>query len=1320
MSEQPEGDSAEYLNVRETALRLAVHENTVRNWVRKGILGSAKIPGSRHLRFDPVDVDRLVCSRGEATSSVEHERRTIGPELVDASQLDQWAKTRSAQSRFPELMRRLLAASPGVSDLTVRTGEGVAAPDWDGEATSLGTTYLPAGSLRFEFSVEGRPKQKAQKDYDKRRAGKDAQDETFVFATPRRWASAAAWGEERRAEKHFAHVEVLDADKLEGWLQQTPAVHHWISEELGRRPKDASSLENWWMRFQSRTEPPLPLDLFLAGRDVARQRLSEFLLGPPGLITVQAAWRDDAVAFVNATIERMEEGDDPQPPLVIKSADVWDRVVPHPGRMTLLPLFDGADIRAAQQAGHHVVIPLGWEQVVAGEHLELMRPGRSEAMKALEEAGIDSDAAYQLAALARRSMPSLVRKLARSPGFGRPEWSGPPDGQVLAPLVLVGAWTMGKDDLKVVSHIADRPWVEIERVLLRWRNTDDPPFVRPSTQWHLASADEAFLLFCDQLTVSDLERWHDTVKRVLLEQDPKLELAPEDRPMASLRGALRVYSPVLRGGLAQGIALAGSAGGVVLADGQTAANHARLLVRALLASANADKTGRTWWALSEELRALAEASPEEFLDGVHTDLDRAEPILRMMFQDDDRSSALFSSSSHTGLLWALEALCWSPEYMIGATRALARLAAIDPGGRLMNRPAASLASVLIGWIRQTSARLDEKIEALEQICAQQREVGWKLILDLWPSTHATASPPASPRFRDWKPEDRGVSYAEWGEFINKLMDIAIEIAGSDPQRWAELSTRTGPLPPNEKARFLQALKGFAVPENLDSEGQLRLWEAIDREIARHRRFPDAGWSMDDESLERLEAIAARLEPRSNVARFSYLFGWHPDLRDVEPGKPKYRKEIQRLRRQAVTETLESGEIELLKALAGRVEVPGQLGWAVGEVAADELADDLIPWLDEDDPKLKELAMSWASCMLAANGTPWLRDALARPDARNSKLRQQLALAAPPTAETWELLAEDPELSAAYWAAVNPWGIRPAEAERACRELLTHGRPWPAVDVLNIALHPEDHQEIDADLIEAVLDRAMTESPADTQSQSPGYELGVLLDALQSGGYPTEKLARYEYLFFSVLENYRRPQTLYPLLQDDPELFVELVTRVYRGKREAPRKLNEDQEALAHHAWLILEKWRQLPGQRDGGVDAEHLGQWVRRARLALSEADRADIGDEQVGRVLAASPAGKEETWPAEAVRELLEEIGSTSLEAGFVIGVRNSRGITSRGAFDGGNQERELASNYREWSQKTRKDWPRTSRVLRTLAETYESDARHYDARAEITGDTE
>lgn len=138
------------------------------------------------------------------------------------------------------------------------------------------------------------------------------------------------------------------------------------------------------------------------------------------------------------------------------------------------------------------------------------------------------------------------------------------------------------------------------------------------------------------------------------------------------------------------------------------------------------------------------------------------------------------------------------------------------------------------------------------------------------------------------------------------------------------------------------------------------------------------------------------------------------------------------------------------------------------------------------------------------------------------------------------------------------------------------------------------------------------------------------------------------------------------------------------------------------------------------MDGEHLRAWVQDARLALTESDRADIGDELIGQTLAASPPGADGVWPAEPVRTIIESIGSPNIESGIHTGVRNDGGTTTRGVFDGGKQEWELAATYRDWAARTSTQWPRTSRILRGLAESYEQEARREDTEAARRADTE
>jgi hypothetical protein len=1336
MDRQPE-----FLNVQQTAERLQVHPNTVRNWVREGILASARIPGSRFHRFDAGDVERLRQQRGEIVASTEPERFSAGPALPDASQIDYWATVaaRDAQDTFPELVRRLLIGTPGVTNISVRSGDGVALPGWDGTVDSAGSSFLPAGRICLEIGVTRRLQPKANDDYEKRRAalGESAKDVAFVFMTPRRWATGPAWASKRRAEDVFADVRVLDADDVAGWLQATPAAHHWLAEHFGRRPDDAETLEQWWHQFSRRTDPALPSGLFLAGRGEARDGLADQLgrqaddaaRHSAAVVTVQAAWRDDAVAFVHAALVWIAAHREEYvaPALVVSSAEGWARVARQRGRVTLVPLFTEPDVALALEHGHDVVLPAGRDQPVGGQSLKLPAPHRELALNELKAAGVAFDDAYRLSAMARRSMPAMMRSFARDRRRMQPGWSAAAAARILAPLVLAGSWTSSKDDTDLIGRLTEAEWPNIERELRHWEATYDPPFVRSGAQWHVASREEAFLVLRDMLTDTDLERWRRAVLEVLLEPDPTIDLEPADRSVAGWHGVGRRFSSVLRAGLAEGIALLGANENTELGNTTRGTEVARDVVREVLGQANADASARTWQSIADVLPLLAEGAADEFLDAVSDDLDRGGELMRSMFQDGEDSSWLNSFSPHSSLLWALETLCWSPQYLQRAVLVLARLQAVDPGGRLGNRPIGSATSVLAGWIKHTAASLKEKLDTLDVVCNKARDdVAWSLVLGVWPSGRQMLQPPRVPVYNDWLPDDRGVPVAEWVAYIGHTVRLACSLAGADPSRWNTLAERMNSVPPDDREYVIARLREFADDADLDEEGHLLLWDGIREVVARHRQFPDADWSMDSPTLDALDAIKDKLEPTSSVERFAYLFDWRPELPELE-GEDHEAQEarLDELRGQAVETTLKTASLAGVRALAERSKIPQHVGWYLGGVAPDELTPELLAWLDDDDTRLRAVASSWARRRLVDDDElAWFREMMTRPELTSMSRRAALAFAAPPKSSVWDAISEiDSELSDAYWAEARPMRVRPREVVRATRELLARGRPWAAIDLLaGDVQHPEPGETPGATraVVEEVLSAAVGTDPGGDRSPTAGYEVGLLLDFIQREGATDEEVARFEFMFFQLLEHQRTLRALFTTLGRDPSGFVDLVCRVFRGKQEPERQLDSNELAIATHAWWVLTNWRGLPGiDSEGQLDGEHLARWVREARLALAERDRGDVGDELIGQVLSHSPDGADGLWPAEPVRSVLESIGSTDLEAGLVRGLLNSVGVTTRGVYDGGKQEWEKAARYRELARQTTIDWPRTSRTLRMLAESFERDARRWDVEAGIRADT-
>jgi hypothetical protein len=112
------------------------------------------------------------------------------------------------------------------------------------------------------------------------------------------------------------------------------------------------------------------------------------------------------------------------------------------------------------------------------------------------------------------------------------------------------------------------------------------------------------------------------------------------------------------------------------------------------------------------------------------------------------------------------------------------------------------------------------------------------------------------------------------------------------------------------------------------------------------------------------------------------------------------------------------------------------------------------------------------------------------------------------------------------------------------------------------------------------------------------------------------------------------------------------------------------------------------------------------------ETKKQAITEQFVGRVLAHSVIDSDGAWPHRAVRSELERLRSEEVERGLQIERRNMRGVYSKAMYEGGNQEREFASQYRGWA-KIAVEWPRTHKLLLAIADDWDADATHEDVRA-------
>ena len=895
--------------------------------------------------------------------------------------------------------------------------------------------------------------------------------------------------------------------------------------------------------------------------------------------------------------------------------------------------------------------------------------------------------------------------------------------------MLIGAWSASptdQADCAMVATVVACEYAQLERDLAEWTASDDPPFRCSAFSWRLVAPLDAWTLLEPALTPDDVARWHEAALRVLAEPNPILDLPLADQPFAAIHKVRRLWSDDLRRGMAQGAALLGAAGNTPLGGGRTGPDHAAILVSELLTKANDDATGRIWQSLSDVLPLLAEAAPRQFLDGVDAGLTGEPPLLQRMFIVSQDTAPWPVPSPHTGLLWALETLCWSSEYLSRAVETLARLAEIEPKGQRANRPITSLRDVLLPWRPRTSAPAKRRLAVINGLLSSHPGVGWPLLLALLPHVGQGSQDTYAPlfRFRDWTPNGEEVIPVEYLKAVHQLVDRVLIAVAQQPGRWVQFIDRLQFLPEEDRNRSLNALES-TVGEAFDPEARFALWIAVTKMVAQHLQFSAAGWAMADKPLKRLEAVAERIQPVNTAERYAHLFDWRPDLPGIDRhDATAYDKALDEIRCACVREVQEHGGTNALFLLAAKSKVPRLVGMTAAKVGGENLAGHLLPGLAKEGPHW-EVAVGWIIGMNETHGWDWVRHALAHLGTLSDQTRGTFYRSLRTEPRTWDLVDGETEaVQEEYYRTVNAFGITARNATAFAERLLNHTRPWSAIGLL--ADHCDGNDETGkppAELIERALRAALNPNVRETpQPGSLDYDIGVLLNRLEAAGASADTMFQLEWAYFPLLQHLHSPRgsrAVLARLATEPQMFVEAVYLASGRERGMGVDTVEAISPLRRNCSLLLNTWHRPPGvAEDGSIDKTVLRFWVDEARRLFAERDCADIGDRCLGRLLSGSPPDADGVWPAEPIRDMIRDFASRHLEIGLTSGKFCSQGVTWRGVYDGGKQEMALATQCRSWAEQVEDQWPDTRRILRDLADWYAEIARREDALAQKRAD--
>jgi uncharacterized membrane-anchored protein YhcB (DUF1043 family) len=1253
---------------------------------------------------------------------------------VNGTDLAQWAERRHGQASMPTLIAKLVRAS-GSASLHFPSDEAVQFAGWDGTTqASIASEYVPAGSTGWEIGTQ-REKiaDKANEDYAKRTAdplGLERSASTFVFVTPRPWPKKDEWALQKRAEGAWKDIKAYDGTDLVHWIEQYPAVGQWLATALGKRPPGVRQLEEVWQEWSLATQRPLPPELVLSDRDEDSAALLRWLRDENTVIAFQGESSEEVAAFAYATINQLP-ADIAEHYLarcvVASNSDAARHLASSRTPLIIVILEPETGVAEAIAArGHHVLAAFGPNPGLHGTVRKLSRPSREGIEAALITVGVKEDKAKTLARDSARSL-AILRRLMPAVASRLPHWAQGTISRPLLAALLAGMWDESREADKVImSRLSEMPYEAFIASIVPYVGEFDSPLRKVGQAWKVASPRDAWLLLASHFTTADIDRYRAATIDVLSAADPRYTLSPEDRWYASMRGIEPEYSALLRHGLGETLILL-----ALFGDRATMVPHASqypdTVVRKVLRGAD----GQRWWSLSRDFQLLAEASPDEFLSAVDDSLDNEDPPIAALFGADE--SPIFGSAEHIShLLWALESLAWSPQLLLHVSLVLARLDQLDRGNsRYLNRPAASLRTAFLLWSPQTNATFSQRLKVLDRIRKRYLNPAWKLMLGILPSGHDSFSPAASTRWRDFSTDKTEVvTYQLIGKGAEALLDRLLEDVGSNAARWVTLLDRWSDLG-DRRQKAAKQLEQI-VRGNLTKEGRELLRAKLRSMLNHQRSFKDADWVLPDEDIAELQTIYDDLAPKDPIESIAWLFETSVSLPNPTGDWQKDREQLQSERAAAVEKLfLRDNGTERLFELIDVVREPGYLGQSIAESGLPENTrkELLVQALRSERETHQTFARGLVWAWYFAAGREWAESLFdeALQGAWGDKALLTILLALPSTGWVWALTRQAGEaIEDSYWKRLNILWSKEDDADPAyaVEKLIAAGRARAGIHFIGFHLH--DRKKFASDLlaralIEAVRQPVEGELETNDRTMFQHYAQEIFKQLDDADDVSMETLAQLEWLYLPMFEHSeRKAKAIMSELATKPDLFVQLLAAVYKpsedsGVVDPPGENPEHARNIANQAYRLLRIWNVIPGTgADGSIDGAKLEAWIKEARKLAHAIGRGAIADQKIGEMLSASKVDADGIWPAVPVREVIDAIRSRDLETGVSIGKSNRRGVTTRAYGDGGDQERELAKRYRDWSEATALDWPRTSGILENLAKNYDHQAKAHDEDAE------
>ena len=1253
---------------------------------------------------------------------------------VKANDIHAWVQKLEARKLLPVLLRKLIRSTgQDLSRVDFPGYDRAEQRGWDGVVESeVATPWIPSEKSCWELSTQGDPSSKARSDYEARVKSvpaKERREISFVFVTARNWSTKDQWIRKMNARGQWKSVRAFDASDLEQWLEESISASIWFAEQLNRPVDGLRTLEAWWEEWRYASDPAITSEIFGPAVNANKSKFESWLnTSPETPLLITADSNGEALAFLACLFRRRSTEQELEiSGIIFFSAEILRKL--GDTQSPFIPIVYSSDCQSgiASMCHHRHCIVVGPHSVAnawSGPNIRLGPLDHSSFSEALAAMGFNHTRATELARESGRSPTVLRRRLSSMSSINPPQWTETEDtARTLVAMALIGVWDEGSDaDRKILESIAGMPYRRIEKAVARLREVNDSPVWCVGKKRGVVSQLDAIFAICHQVTASELESFLQKTQSVLSEDDPALDLPASERWLAAVYQKERKHSSAIRRGINESLVILSVHGNRLFRDrlGIDIEHRIASIVNDILSPLSVN----TLTSNNDDLRFYAEAAPETFLYLIEQDLEQTRPAIREILAPCENS--IFTSCPRTGLLWALECLAW--RHLGRVNKILARLAEnpIDDG--FSNTPMNSLKAIYRAFMPQTSATLEQRINALTILTEQFPIIGWRICVHQLSADSLIGTESYRPLWRD---DARGhgqpVEDHEKHAFRLKAKTLALDWREHTAETLCDLIQHIQRLEPKDRISVLESIDSWSQRQS-DDTARSRVRESI-RKFAIVR--PISTHILDAESQQLVQTVYSRLESNHSVMKYVGLFQYRRH-KIIDDGINKYMTSntepnnqdisTQQKQIQAIKNILRTDGIAGLVELVSLTKSPSIIREHLALSAADEnsMLELLEQYLSLQNSISRDDLDQCVNLFLFALDEDMRKSIITRIVNCSDRDRIKCVLRCAPFAESsWSIIKlQDIDIRRHYWSEVTP--VLTPDAEKHLTDVIANlldvQRPDAA---FRIAVFGWDR--LDTAQVKRLLFGIAASDPESPESYDMySYYICEAFKVLDRRmDIDLAEMAQLEFSFLEVLVRSERGiPSLAKMVATSPEFFVEMLAWCYKRKDgvEDPSELHiEDpvrRKILASHAISILDTVSSVP-ERDstGAVGFEALFAWVSQARRLCTHYGRREIGDQYIGQLLARISSKEEGQWPCIPICRVIETVRSEDINTGFRIGTINQSRVH---IGSGGKKERDLAAHYHRCASDISIAFPHTSRVIETIVKDYLRQAKWWDQQAD------